>query len=273
VTESTATLQILTPLPDNRPQIRSVLFDFDGTFSTLRQGWETIMAPLMVEMICGTTEPTQAIRDEVDHYIDESTGVQTIHQMIWLAESVRRFGLNPETHDEWWYKAEYLRRLQDPVDARIARIACGEATPEDYMIAGTRPFLEALRNADVTIFVASGSDHSGVTREVGVLGLTDFFTEIAGAPEAAIDCSKEAVLRKLVADAHLAGPEVVVIGDGKVEIALGREAGTITLGTATDEIRRSGINPVKVGRLTRAGAHAIVGDFLCYQEIMQWLGL
>lgn len=273
MTDSTPALQILTPLPDNRPRVRSVLFDFDGTFSTLRQGWESIMGPLMVEMICGSTEPTDAIREEVADYIDYSTGVQTIHQMIWLAEAVRRHGLNPETHDEWWYKAEYLRRLQEPVDARIARITGGEATPEDYLIAGTCPFIEALRAAGVAIYVASGSDHSGVMREVDVLGLTDFFAEIAGAPEAAVDCSKEAVLRKLLADAHLAGPEVVVIGDGRVEIALGREAGTITLGAATDEIRRCGLNPVKVARLTRAGAHALVGDFLCYLDIMCWLGL
>ncbi len=33
-------LTILTPLPAERPPIRAVVFDFDGTISTLRQGWE-----------------------------------------------------------------------------------------------------------------------------------------------------------------------------------------------------------------------------------------
>jgi hypothetical protein len=28
------------------------VFDFDGTISAIRQGWEHIMVPLMVEMIC-----------------------------------------------------------------------------------------------------------------------------------------------------------------------------------------------------------------------------
>ena len=33
--------------------VRAVLFDFDGTISTLRCGWEEVMQPLMVEMISG----------------------------------------------------------------------------------------------------------------------------------------------------------------------------------------------------------------------------
>ena len=33
--------------------VRAVLLDFDGTVSTLRYGWETVMKPLMLEMISG----------------------------------------------------------------------------------------------------------------------------------------------------------------------------------------------------------------------------
>ena len=33
-------------------RIRHALFDFDGTISVIRRGWENIMIPLMVEMIC-----------------------------------------------------------------------------------------------------------------------------------------------------------------------------------------------------------------------------
>lgn len=268
---SLSAFTILTPLPAERPPIRSVLFDFDGTISTLRQGWEGIMGPLMVEMICGPARPTEEIVREVNEYIDYSTGIQTIHQMKWLEEAVVRHGLNPERHDAWWYKAEYNSRLLQPVTARVAQITSGKAAREDFMMAGTRQFLEALHEAGLSLSVASGSDHSDVVREVGTLGVTDYFVEIAGAPEGKVDCSKEAVLRRLLEDARLSGPEVVVIGDGRVEIALGRERGTITLGVATDEIRRQGVNPVKFARLAKAGAHAIVGDFLLRDEILAWL--
>ena len=33
--------------------VHAVLFDFDGTVSTLRWGWEAVMKPLMLEMISG----------------------------------------------------------------------------------------------------------------------------------------------------------------------------------------------------------------------------
>ena len=41
--------------PEKRPggKIRAAIFDFDGTFSTLRHGWERVMGPLMLEMISG----------------------------------------------------------------------------------------------------------------------------------------------------------------------------------------------------------------------------
>jgi phosphoglycolate phosphatase-like HAD superfamily hydrolase len=267
------TLTILEQLPDERPRIHSILFDFDGTISTMRQGWEGIMGPLMVEMIAGLTEPTVELIQEVNEYIDYSTGIQTVHQMKWLAEAVARHGLNPEVHDEWWYKAEYNRRLMEPVTKRADKILSGEAAPEDFTIAGARQLLDSLREAGITLYVASGTDHKDVVREVGTLGFSDYFVEIAGAPEGSTDCSKEAVLRGLVEEAGLSGPEVVVIGDGRVEIALGREMGTVTLGVATDEVRRHGVNPAKFKRLQRAGAHAITGDFTAREEILDWLGI
>ncbi|MFA7206489.1 MAG: hypothetical protein WC102_09180, partial [Saccharofermentanales bacterium] len=63
------------------------------------------------------------------------------------------------------------------------------------------------------------------------------------------------------------------IGDGKVEIALGRQVGAVTLGIASDEVMRCGVDNVKRARLIKAGAHAIVGDFERSEEIFDWLGL
>src|SRR5690554_1587382 len=99
--------EIIT-LPKDRPALKAVLFDFDGTISTLRQGWEKTMAPFMLEMIAGYTLADNQLADKVGRYIDQSTGIQTIFQMKWLAETVKKYGRNPSaTDDPWWYKAEY----------------------------------------------------------------------------------------------------------------------------------------------------------------------
>jgi hypothetical protein len=74
-------VEILKDISDKRSAVKAVIFDFDGTISTLRQGWEEIMEPLMVEMIAGEEVPNQKLVDEVREYIDESTGIQTIFQM------------------------------------------------------------------------------------------------------------------------------------------------------------------------------------------------
>ena len=80
-------MEILKKSNNTKP-VSAVLFDFDGTVSTLRFGWEAVMKPLMLEMITGKTgiEYDAALEKEVDDYINESTGIQTIHQMKWQAE-------------------------------------------------------------------------------------------------------------------------------------------------------------------------------------------
>jgi len=264
-------IEILKELPRNRPPIKAVIFDFDGTISTLRQGWEDIMAPFMIEMIAGPVTPEEELVEHVKQYIDESTGIQTIFQMQWLENEVRRWGLNPQVYDQWWYKEEYNRRLLNMVKDRVRKLEEGAMNPDDYIIKGAREFLERLYEMGLQLYVASGTDHGDVVREVTALGLRDYFTGIAGAPEKRADCSKEAVLRLLIEEKGLKGEELLVIGDGKVEIALGVDAGAITLGAATDEIKRQGVNPVKRRRLVNAGAHAIIGDFLCSQEIITLL--
>lgn len=267
-------MEIITELQDIRPRLKVAVFDFDGTISTLRHGWEEIMEPLMLEMISGSSTPDDEFAPEVREYINQSTGIQTIYQMQWLAATVKKYGRNPKAPDDpWWYKAEYNRRLMEPVGARIQSILSGSKKPEDFLVAGSVEFLSFLLRLGIGVYVASGTDHPDVVREAGVLGLKGFFREIAGAPPGRADCSKEAVLRKLVSENNLAGPEVVVIGDGKVEIALGREVGALTLGVASNEDRRSGMNPLKRDRLANAGAHAIVGDFTQCRDIIGWLGL
>jgi phosphoglycolate phosphatase-like HAD superfamily hydrolase len=257
--------------------IKAVLFDFDGTLSTLRAGWEETMAPMMKEAIAGpgalTPEESKSLDDEITAYIDQSTGIQTIFQMRWLAEKVAEKGWNPHILGEWEYKAEYNRRLLQSVNGRIADLEAGRLEARDFLMKGSEAFLELLRERGVDMYVASGTDHPDVVHEAKVLGVQRYFREIAGAPVGRADCSKEKVIADLLKEKGFRGQELAIIGDGKVEIRLARENGALALGIASDENRREGVNPVKRERLLAAGAERIAGDFANAGEWLEWLGL
>ena len=266
-----------TPLellhPDHLPKgsIRAAIFDFDGTFSTLRCGWEQVMRKLMIELISGGNDYDAALENMVDAYIDASTGIQTVYQMQWLKEKVEQAGYGQEDRDVWWYKDLYNTRLMEEVRERIRRLETGKDSPKQYLIAGAVEFLHVLRDAGVAIYLASGTDHKDVVHEASVLGVANLFTIIKGAPEREVSCSKEAVLKTLLQESALPKESLLVVGDGKVEIALGAENGAYTLGLATDEENLRGLNPVKRNRLQAAGADAIVGDFENLDAIRNWL--
>ncbi len=257
-------MEILIPHASYAP-LDAAVFDFDGTLSSLRAGWENVMGPLMCQRIPGDPAEVQAL---VSRYIDESTGIQTIHQMRWLAEEVGRRGGRPE--DPWVYKDEYNRRLMREVQRRRDAVSSGAEPAETYRVPGGIEFLTALRERGVELYAASGTDTEDVRAEAKVLGLDGFFADIRGAERNTDRCSKEAVLRELVRP----GRRLLVVGDGKVEIALGREAGALTLGIASQDVpgcTSSAYNPQKYRRLQNAGAHAIAADFTEWREMLSWI--
>lgn len=264
-------LEILNPEHKPQGKVRTVIFDFDGTFSTLRCGWEKVMKKLMLELISGGNKYNKKLEEKVDAYIDSSTGIQTVYQMEWLKNEVEKAGFGKEDRDVWWYKDEYNRRLMDEVNSRIARLEDGEDKPQQYLIAGAVEFLKALKEMGINAYLASGTDHKDVVHEATILGVADMFTEIKGAPEYEMSCSKGEILKKLIEENGESGNHLLVIGDGKVEIALGVARGAFTLGVATDEEKRYGLNPVKKARLQKAGADAIIGDFENIEELLTWI--
>ena len=266
-------IEILHPQHCPKGNIKAAIFDFDGTFSTLRCGWESVMRKMMLELISGGKEYDKALENKVDAYIDTSTGIQTVYQMQWLLEEVENAGFGQPDRDVWWYKDEYNRRLMEEVSRRIQRLETKEEHPEQYLIAGAVEFLKALKAKGVTVYLASGTDHKDVVHEASVLGVADMFQMIKGAPERQVSCSKEAVIKMLLEESRLPAESLLLVGDGKVEIALGAEQGAYTLGVATDEKNLRGINPVKRTRLQNAGADAIIGDFEDLNSLIEWLKL
>ena len=249
----------------NLSALDAAVFDFDGTLSSLRSGWEEVMEPLMCECIPGDRDEVKAL---VKKYIDESTGIQTIHQMRWLADENKRRGQQAE--DPWFYKDEYNRRLMLTVQKRRDAILSGKESAERYTIPGGLALIQLLHEQGVRLYAASGTDEEDVRAEAAVLGFDRYFCEIAGAKRGTDDCSKEAVLRRLVKT----GSNLLVVGDGKVEIALGRESGALTLGVASMDLpgyTGGEMNEQKYKRLLSAGAHTITADFSNTEEILKWI--
>jgi phosphoglycolate phosphatase-like HAD superfamily hydrolase len=264
-------IEIINDVP--RGRIKHALFDFDGTISTLREGWERIMAPVCVEMICGDTPPTPEIEAKVEKMIDETTGIQTIFQMERLVEMVREEGLVPADHikDPAGYKEVYNDRLLVPVRERLAKLADGRLKQEQATVKGVFRFLELLKEQGVHLYVFSGTDRHDVRNEANKLGVDHYFEEIWGALPSVEEYSKEKVIREIIAQHDLHGPEVLAVGDGPVELRNVKEHGGIALGIASDEEHGHGWNPRKRERLLHAGADMIVPDFAEADALFNYL--
>lgn len=263
-------------------RIRHAIFDHDGTLSTLRQGWEHIMEPMMIKAVLGprSRDVDNATYDRVTAtvraFIDRTTGIQTLAQMKGLRELVAEFGFVPsaEILDEHGYKALYNEELLAMVRTRSACIARGELSPYDWQIKNARPLLERLRDTGVKLYLASGTDEGDVVAEARALGYADLFDGgIFGAVgDLKIEAKRE-VLARIVKASAASGAEIVVFGDGPVEIREGRRRGAFTVGVASDEIRRYGLDLRKRTRLIRAGADIIVSDFAQLDALLALLGL
>jgi len=255
-----------------RGDVRSALFDFDGTLSLIRQGWQSVMIPLMVEVLRETPqhEDDTALEAAVVEYVTRSTGIQTIFQMMELVEMVRARGGEPRTAQE--YKAEYLRRLWQHIRERVEGLKSGRLAADDLLVPGAREVLEGLRKRGVTCYLASGTDRPYVVDEAAALGLAPFFgPHIYGALDDIHAYSKRQVIQRILRENHLQGPNLVTFGDGFVEIEDTKAVGGIAVGVASDEVTRQGVDEWKRERLIQAGADLIVPDFREHEALLGYL--
>ncbi len=261
-------------------KVKHAVFDADGTISTLRQGWEQVMAPTMIEAILGEQYHTadtalyENVRRRVFEYIDQSTGLQTILQMEALVEMVKEFGIVPPEKilDKFGYKEVYNQALMNVVNDRIARLEGGQLDVSDFTVKGAVGFLGAMRNRGVTLYLASGTDREDVVRESQALGYAECFDGgIYGAVGDVTKYSKRMVIDRIMTENHLSGAELIVVGDGPVEMRECRKRGGIAVGIASDEVRRYGLNCEKRTRLIKAGAQVVVPDFSQWHDLLNLL--
>ncbi len=251
-------------------KIAHAIFDHDGTISTLRQGWESVMESVMVKAILGDRfdsaeeETYNLVITRVREYINQSTGIETIRQMQALAEMVRESGFVPPEYvlDAEGYKEIYNRALMKEVDARIKKLGTGELEVADFSIKGALPFLHELKVRGVKLYLASGTDESDVVREAEQLGYAELFGgRIYGYSKGSSLNTKRRVIREIIDRNRLHGAGLVCFGDGPVELRETKRVGGIAVGVASDEVRRFGLNPLKRSRLLKSGADVIIPDF------------
>jgi sugar/nucleoside kinase (ribokinase family)/phosphoglycolate phosphatase-like HAD superfamily hydrolase len=274
-------IELVDAGPSSPSRIAEAIFDHDGTVSTLREGWQEVMEPVMLRSILGgrseqvAGETRRRVAAQVREYIERTTGVQTLVQMRGLVEIVREFGLVPEEQilDEQGYKRVYNEALMRRIEERSAKVRRGELGVEDFTLKNAVGFLRRLYGAGVRLYLASGTDQADVEREAQLLGYAELFEgRIYGAIGDLHHEPKRAVLDRILQDREADGG-FAVFGDGPVEIQEARKRGGLAVGVASDELRRFGLNPSKRGRLIEAGAHLVIPDFSQADALLEWLGI
>jgi rfaE bifunctional protein kinase chain/domain len=260
--------------------IKHAIFDHDGTISTLREGWEKIMEPVMIKAILGDKYKTadkalyDNVRERVLNFIDVTTGIQTIVQMEGLVKLVEEFGIVPKDKilDKFAYKEIYNDALMVMVNKRVEKLKKGELSVDDYIIKGAVKFLQLLKSKGVKLYLASGTDKDDVIREAEILGYKDLFDGgIYGSVGDVKKYSKKIIIDKIINQNKLKGNELLVTGDGPVEIKECNKYGGIAVGIASDEVRRYGLNEEKRTRLIKSGADFIISDFTQADKFAQLL--
>jgi rfaE bifunctional protein kinase chain/domain len=276
-------IEIIGPAAAEGLRPTHAIFDNDGTISTLREGWEKIMEPVMIRSILGPGWKTAeeklflSVRERVHDYVEKTTGVQTLVQMHGLVDMVREFGIVPasEVKTPMGYKDVYNAELLAMVSSREEKLGRGELCVEDFTVKGAHPFLKALHAAGVKLYLASGTDEKDLLAEAQALGHASLFEgRIHGAVGDVNVEAKRIVLEKILAEIGVQSARTLVtFGDGPVEMRETKRRGGRAVGVASDELRRFGWNMRKRTRLIRAGADLVVPDFSQWRILCRVLGV
>jgi len=254
-----------------RPGITHVLFDFDGTLSLIRQGWPEVMVPMFAEMLPSLPgENEEAKRALVYDDIMRLNGKQTIYQMIQLAERIRERRGEPQ--EPLWYKKEYLRRLDERIEARRDGLRTGRIKPDDLLVFGTRKLLEYLQAQNLKLYLASGTDEPFVKQEAELLNITNYFgPRIYGALDDYKNFSKKMVIERILHENQIAGTQLLALGDGYVEIENTKEVGGLAVAVASDEANNGSgrMDEWKRRRLLGVGADVVIPDFRDGEALME----
>jgi phosphoglycolate phosphatase-like HAD superfamily hydrolase len=242
-------------------RIRFAVFDMDGTLSLIREGWPRVMQDSMLAELLPTPqrESESDLARFVADLVASTNGQTTSYQMSRLADEIHARGGQAEEPNV--YKQRYLARLGERIDRRVADLRSGHIAPDDLMVAGAREMLEAMRAHGVRCYLVSGTYEPFVFEEADALDIAGYFAGIYGGQDDPARFSKRMFMQNLMDSYLLDGHEVVSLGDGIAEIKEAKQVGALTVGVASNEAARAGLDEAKRTRLIEAGADIIVPDF------------
>lgn len=225
------------------------------------------MIPMMVEILEETPnhEDRVTIERVVNEFVTRLTGKQTIYQMMRLHDEILLRGGKAEA--PMAYKTMYNQKINEHIKTRKSRLRGGRIKPSDMTVPGALAWLGIMKDRGIHCFLASGTDEEYVHEEAELLKISPYFEGIYGATGDLNSYSKRIVIKKIVSENKLTGPEFIVFGDGFVEIEEAKAVGGLAVGVASNEKTRRGVDEWKRERLITAGADLIIPDFNCHREL------
>lgn len=258
---------------DKNNKFKYAVFDFDGTISLFREGWHHIMVEYFSEELYKTPKgkviSKQRLTEIVDEFVTINTGKQTIYQCIALSEYIAKFGGKPMNPLE--YKCEYHNRLMNKIQSRIDEVRNDSSQSFKYTIPGCIEFLEKLREKNLVLYLASGTDEFYVKEEAKLLKVDKYFDKIYGAQDDYKKFSKKKLINQILKNSGVSANNILGFGDGYVEIENIKSAGGYAFGLATEETNPTKINVWKRNRLIQAGADIIIPNFMNSDYIIKYI--
>lgn len=252
--------------------LQCAMIDFDGTLSLLREGWDQVMIPMMVQELLplpGTTETAAQLHQQVTSFVLKLNGQPTIEQMKALVREVILRQGTPQTPEH--YKLRYLDLLMSTVEQRKIQIRA-ERNPARWAVPGTYQLLQGLKQRGIPMLLASGTDLPALLTESALLQVDTFFTQgIEGPDSDASTFTKAQACDAMLARLSLPGSALLNIGDGYVETHLAKERGGIAVGIAYDHDRPGEYNTWRREQLHRAGVDLILPDLTQSEQLLRWL--
>ena len=140
----------------------------------------------------------------------------------------------------------------------------GEVSPNQYLLHGSLDLLNALKSRGMQLYLASGTDEVYVKREAKLLGVAEYFGEhIHGALDDYKNFSKRQVIDRILKKNLVSGEQLLIFGDGYVEIEDCKNVGGLAVAVASDEANNGSgeFDEWKRNRLLGVGADIVIPDY------------
>jgi hypothetical protein len=119
------------------------------------------------------------------------------------------------------------------------------------------------------MYLASGTDEVYMREEARLLDIARYFDGgVYGALDDYKSFSKKILIQRILSQTDVRGEEILVFGDGYVEIEEVKLVGGAAVGVATREPECREVDEWKRQRLMGVGADYIVPNFLCCEELL-----